>query len=255
MIHPTAIVSPKADLHQTVEVGPYAIIEENVHIGEGSRIGPHALIAPGARIGKNVKVHNGAVIGTVPQDLKFEGEETTANIGDNTVIREYVTVNRGTNESGSTDVGAECLLMAYAHVAHDCKLGNHVIMANSVNLGGHVHVDDYAIIGGVVPVHQFVRIGCHSMIGGGFRVPQDLCPYALAGGYPLKVIGLNLVGLRRRDFSSETIQTLQKTYKLLFFSGLNTKQAVARITVEVEPIDEVQRILNFIKQSERGLVK
>jgi len=255
MIHSTAIVSPKAELHESVEIGPYSIIEDNVHIGEGSRVGSHALIAPGARIGKNVTISHGAVISTVPQDLKFEGEETVANIGDGTVIREYVTVNRGTNESGSSDIGKNCLLMAYAHVAHDCKIGNHVIMANSVNLGGHVHIDDYAIVGGVVPVHQFVRIGCHSMTGGGFRVPQDICPYALIGGYPAKVIGLNLVGLQRRGFSDETLRILRQAYKILFFSKLNTKQAVARINEEMERIPELDKILKFIEESERGMIK
>ena len=255
MIHKTAIVSPKAEIHESVEVGPFAIIEENVQIGEGSRIASNTLIASGARIGKNVTISHGAVVGTIPQDLKFEGEESVANIGDNTVLREYVTVNRGTSESGSSDVGRDCFLMAYSHVAHDCKIGNHVIMANSVNLGGHVKIDDYAIVGGIVPIHQFVRIGCHTMIGGGFRVAQDLCPYAMAGGYPLSVRGLNLIGLRRRNFPAETIKTLQQAYKLLFNSNLNTKQAIDRIHQEVEIIPEVQTILDFIGKSERGLVK
>ncbi|MDD4051495.1 MAG: acyl-ACP--UDP-N-acetylglucosamine O-acyltransferase [candidate division Zixibacteria bacterium] len=255
MIHPTAIISPKAELHETVEVGPYTIIEENVTIGEGTHIASGALIASGARIGKNVRISHGAVIGTLPQDLKFGGEETIAVIGDNTVLREYVTVNRGTRESGSSDVGRDCFLMAYAHVAHDCKLGDHVIMANSVNLGGHVHVDRYAIIGGLVPVHQFVRIGAHCMIGGGFRAQQDICPYSLVGGHPLKVIGLNQVGLKRRNFSKETIQALQKTFKILFFSRLNTTQALERLRVEVEQIPEVQEIITFVETSPRGMVK
>jgi UDP-N-acetylglucosamine acyltransferase len=255
MIHKTAIVSSKADIHESVEIGPYSIIEDNATIGEGTRIQSHAVIASGARIGRNVTIAHGAVIGTVPQDLKFEGESTVANIGDNSTLREYVTVNRGTSESGSTDVGHDCLLMAYAHVAHDCKVGNNVIMANSVNLGGHVHIDDFAIVGGVVPVHQFVKIGCHAMIGGGFRVPQDLCPYALAGGYPLQIFGINLVGLRRRNFPQETIRTIQSVYKILFKSNLNTSQAVARIRETVEIIPEVQNILDFIKASGRGLVK
>ncbi len=255
MIHKTAIVSPKAELHESVEVGAYAIIEENVQIGERSRIASNALIASGARIGKNVTISHGAVVSTVPQDLKFEGEESVANIGDNTILREYVTMNRGTSESGSSDVGSNCLLMAYAHVAHDCKIGDHVIMANSVNLGGHVKIDDYAIVGGIVPVHQFVQIGCHAMIGGGFRVAQDLCPYAVAGGYPLSVRGLNLVGLRRRNFPRETVKILRQVYKLLFSSSLNTRQAVERIQQEIEIIPEVQNILDFIKRSDRGLVK
>jgi len=255
MIHKTAIVSSEAKIHESVNIGPYAIVEGNVIIDEGCNIGPHVQIASGARIGKNVTIAQGAVISTEPQDLKFEGEETLVNIGDKTVIREYATVNRGTSESGSTDVGHHCFLMAYSHVAHDCKLGNHIIMANSVNLGGHVKIDDYAIIGGIVPVHQFVKIGCHAMVGGGFRVPQDLCPYALAGGYPLRVTGLNLIGLRRRNFPRETIRVLQDTYKILFHSNLNTSQAVARIESDIEIIPEAQKILDFIAASERGLVK
>ena len=255
MIHKTAIVSPKAKLHDSVEVGPYAIIEDNVEVGEGSKIGSSVLLSPGARLGKNVQVFHGAVIGSVPQDLKFEGEETLANVGDGTVVREYATINRGTNESGSSDVGQDCLIMAYAHIAHDCKLGDHVIMANSVNLAGHVEIGDYAIIGGVVPVHQFVKIGAHSMIGGGFRVPMDVCPYALVGGYPLKVMGLNLIGLRRRKYSRETIRSLQDTYKILFFSGLNTSQAVDKIKNDIDIVPEVQEILTFVEKSNRGMVK
>lgn len=255
MIHKTAIISANTELHESVEVGPYAIIEDNVHVGEGSTIASHAILASGARIGKNVTIAHGAVISTVPQDLKFEGEETVTNIGDGTTIREYATVNRGTDESGSTDIGSDCLMMAYSHVAHDCKIGNHVIMANSVNLGGHVHIDDYAIVGGVVPVHQFVKIGCHAMIGGGFRVAQDLCPYATGGGYPLRVKGLNLIGLRRRNFPRETIKVLRSTFKILFNSNLNTRQAVDRIRDEIELIPEVSTILDFIAKSDRGLVK
>ncbi len=255
MIHKTAIVSPKAKLHESVEVGPFAIIEDDVVIGEGSRIGSMALIASGARIGKNVRVFHGAVISSIPQDLKFEGEDTTANIGDNTVVREYATINRGTSESGSTDVGQDCLIMTYAHIAHDCKLGHHVIMANSVNLAGHVHIGDYAIIGGIVPVHQFVKIGAYSMIGGGFRVPRDVCPYALLGGYPLKVIGLNLIGLKRKGFPRETIAVLRQVFKILFFSDLNTSQALEKIKEDVEIIPEVEEIITFIKDSSRGLIK
>jgi UDP-N-acetylglucosamine acyltransferase len=255
MIHRTAIVDPGAELHETVAVGPYAVIEHDVTIAEGGSIGSHALIGAGARIGKNVKIHHGAAVSTIPQDLKFKGEETTANIGDNVVIREFATVNRGTSESGSTDIGTGTFLMAYAHVAHDCKLGKSVIMANSVNLAGHVKIDDYAIIGGVVPVHQFVRIGKHVMIGGGFRVTQDVCPYALAGGYPLRVAGLNSIGLKRRNFPKETIAALQKAFKFLFFSELNTSQAVERIRCEIELIPEVMDVLTFIEESSRGLVK
>ncbi|MDH3889886.1 MAG: acyl-ACP--UDP-N-acetylglucosamine O-acyltransferase [candidate division Zixibacteria bacterium] len=254
-IHSTAIVSSKAELADDVTVGPYTIIEANVQIDSGSKVASSALIASGARLGKNITVAHGAVIGSVPQDLKFEGEESTAVIGDGTVVREYATVNRGTKDRGETTVGSGCLLMAYSHVAHDCLIGNNVILANSVNLAGHIEIGDNAILGGVLPVHQFVKIGAHSMIGGGFRVQQDICPYALAGGYPLKIMGLNAVGLKRRGFSKETLAGLQAAFKLLFSSGLNTTQAVERITSELEVTPELQVMLDFIAQSTRGLVK
>ena len=254
-IHPTAIISPGAELAENVTVGPFSIIEDNVEIGEGTKIASTALIAEGARIGRNVTVAHGAVISTVPQDLKYAGEETTAIIGDGTTIREYATVNRGTTDKRRTKIGKNCLIMAYAHVAHDCTLGDNVIMGNACTLAGHIEIGDYAILSGVLPIHQFVKIGAHSIIGGGYRVPQDVCPYAMAAGYPLKIAGLNIVGLKRRGFSTEVLKTLRKTFKLLFSSGLNTTQAVARIKDEIEIISEVRVILDFIKNSERGLMK
>jgi UDP-N-acetylglucosamine acyltransferase len=254
-IHATAIVSPKAQLADDVAVGPYSIIEDDVTIDSGTKIASSVLIASGARIGKNVAISHGVVLATGPQDLKFGGEKTEVFIGDGTVIREYATVNRGTKATMKTIVGKNCMLMAYSHVAHDCKLGDSIIMANSVNLAGHIEIDDYAILGGVLPVHQFVKIGAHVMIGGGFRVQQDCCPYALIAGYPLKVVGLNVVGLRRRGFSRETIRSLETAFKLLFFSDLNTTQAVDRIRDEMELIPEVQLILDFIERSNRGIVK
>ncbi len=254
-IHKTAIVSSKAEIGDNVSIGPYAIIEDKVKIGAGSQIGPMVQLADGAELGRNVKVFQGAVISTVPQDLKFGDEETKAIIGDNTVIREYVTFNRGTDYSFKTVVGENCLLMAYSHVAHDCIIGDNVIMANSVNLAGHIEVGDFAILGGVLPVHQFVKIGCHAMVGGGFRAQQDIVPYSLVGGYPLKIAGLNLIGLKRRGFKLESIKALQNTFKILFFSNLNTSQAVERIKSEVEIVDEVQTVLDFIESSTRGLVK
>ena len=254
-IHETAIVSPKAEIADEVEIGPFTIIEDEVKIGAGCVIGPFVQIASGAVLGKNVKVFKGVVISTQPQDLKFGGEKTGVSIGDNTMIREYVTINRGTSAHGTTEVGSDCLLMAYAHVAHDCIIGNNVIMANSVNLAGHIEVDDYAIIGGVVPIHQFVKIGAHCMIGGGFRVQQDVCPYSMVAGYPLKIVGLNLIGLKRRGFSREVLSQLAKVYKILFFSSLNTTQAVERITGEFEILPETQVILDFIERSDRGLIK
>lgn len=254
-VHASAIVSPKAQLADEVTVGPFAVIEDSVTIGSGSVIGSHVLLAPGTVLGKNVKIAHGAVIGTNPQDLKFGGEVTKAIIGDNTVIREYATINRGTKYHMQTVVGKDCFIMAYAHVAHDCIIGNNVIMANSVNLAGHVEVDDYAILGGVLPVHQFVKIGAHCMVGGGFRVQQDICPYALVGGYPLKVVGINSIGLRRRGFADDTIKRLEQTFKLLFFSGLNTTQAVERIKNEIQLIPEIENVLTFLNRSNRGIVK
>lgn len=254
-IHATAIVSSEAQIADSVTIGPNAIIEGNVTIAEGTVIGANTLVGSGARIGKQVQIHHGAVVGSLPQDLKFGGEETLMLVGDNTVIREYATLNRGTNDRGETRVGANCLLMAYSHVAHDCFLGDNVILANSVNLAGHITIEDFVIIGGIVPVHQFTRIGTHAMIGGGFRVPQDVCPYSLAGGYPLSVKGLNLIGLRRRNFPRENIKALQEAFKLLFKSDLNTTQALERINAELEMTPELQHLVDFISGSERGITK
>jgi len=222
---------------------------------QGTRIASSALIAKGAHLGENITVAHGAVISSIPQDLKFGGEESTVVVGDGTTIREYATINRGTVDRGETTIGRNCLLMAYSHVAHDCLIGDDVILANSVNLAGHIQIDDHAILGGMLPVHQFVKIGTHCMIGGGFRVQQDICPYALVGGYPLKVIGLNAIGMKRRGFSPEVLRSLQKVFKLLFFSSLNTTQAVEKITSEIDAGLEVQVVLDFIKRSKRGIVK
>jgi len=255
LVHTTAIVSSHAELGNGVKVGPYAIVEDNVTIGDGTEIGSHALVASGARIGREVSIHHGAVVGTVPQDLKFGGEESLLYIGDNTTIREFATLNRGTEWRGFTKVGANCLLMAYSHIAHDCLIGDHVILANAVNLAGHVEIGDWAIIGGIVPVHQFVKIGAHAMIGGGFRVPMDVCPYALCAGYPLRVAGLNRVGLERRGFSKDSLEKLDKVYRILFRSKLNTTQALERVKSEIEQVDEVKALVDFIESSERGICK
>lgn len=255
LIHANAVVSAEAQIGAGVSVGPGSVIEGNVTIGDRCRIGANTHIASGARLGKGIRVFHGAVVGSEPQDLKFGGEESLLVIGDNTTIREYVTLNRGTVDRGETRIGADCLLMAYSHVAHDCIIGSNVIMANSVNLAGHITIEDHAIIGGVVPIHQFVRIGRHAMIGGGFRVPMDVCPYALAGGYPLKIAGVNLVGLKRRGFTLEMIRPLQRAFKLLFSADLNTTQALERIESEVEKTTEVQEVLDFIANSSRGITK
>lgn len=254
-IHPTAIVDKKAELGKTVLIGPHTIIQGKVIIGEGTKIASNVLIDDGTIVGKDCSIHHGAVLGTPPQDLKFSGEKTLLHIGDNTVIREYASINRGTKHRGQTTVGNDCFLMMYSHIAHDCIIGDNVIMANSVNLAGHIEIEDYAIVGGVVPVHQFVRIGAHSITGGGFRIVQDVCPYALAGGYPLKIFGLNLIGLKRRGFPQETIDTLDKAFRILFRSKLNTSQAMEKIKSELEPLPEIKHILDFISKSERGIIK
>ncbi len=254
-IHPTAIVHQDAKLAEDVCVGPYSIINEGAEIGPGTQIASHVLIDSGTIIGKKCRIHHGAVLGTLPQDLKFGGEKTYLSVGDNTTIREYVTLNRGTDYRGKTVVGKNCFIMAYAHVAHDCLLGDNVILANSVNLAGHVEIGEYASIGGVVPVHQFVKIGAHSFIGGGFRAVMDVCPYSLVGGYPLRILGLNRIGLKRRGFPDKTMQILERTFRILFKSKLNTSQAVEKIKTEIEQIPEVKVILDFIAKSERGIIK
>ncbi|SYZ72720.1 UDP-N-acetylglucosamine acetyltransferase [Candidatus Zixiibacteriota bacterium] len=254
-IHPTAIIDSSAKIGQNVNIGPFSIVESDTVIGDNVTIGSHCLLARFAELRENVVLHQGVVVGTVPQDLKFKGERTRIVIGKGTVIREYAMLNRGTSAHGETTIGENCFLMAYSHVAHDCIIGDNTILANSVNLAGHIEIGDWVTIGGVVPVHQFVKIGSHCMIGGGFRVQQDVCPYSLVAGYPLKVVGLNAIGLKRRGFKTETIHLLEKTFKILFFSGFNTSQAVTRIKDDVEMVPEVQRILDFIEKSDRGIIK
>jgi UDP-N-acetylglucosamine acyltransferase len=254
-IHSTAIVDPKAELGKDISIGPYTIINEGTLIGDNVQIGSNVLIDSGTIIGKNCRIHHGAVLGSPPQDLKFGGEKTFLEIGENTVIREYATLNRGTKHRGKVTVGSNCFIMIYAHIAHDCIVGNNVILANSVNLAGHVTIEDYAIIGGVVPVHQFTKIGAHSIIGGGFRVPKDVPPYILAGGYPLRYMGLNIIGLKRRNFPENTLLTLRKACRILFQSKYNTTQAVEKIKSEIEPIPEIKHLLEFIQKSERGIIK
>jgi UDP-N-acetylglucosamine acyltransferase len=253
-IHPTALIDSEAKLAPDVEVGPYTVIEGDVQIDAGVKIGPHAQIANGARLGKEVQIFNGAVIGTVPQDLKFKGEPSLAVIGDRTVIREFVTVNRGTEASGQTVIGADCLLMAYSHVAHDCVIEDKVLLANSVNLAGHILIEEQVGIGGIVPVHQFVRIGRHAFVAGGTRVPKDVPPYILAANEPLRYAGLNSVGLKRRGFSASTITAIKHAYKLIYLSDLNISQGISRIREEMELIPEIQHIIDFIESSERGII-
>jgi UDP-N-acetylglucosamine acyltransferase len=255
MIQPLAYIHPEAKIAQNVVVEPFAIIHKDVEIGEGTWIGSHAVINEGSRIGKNCKIYSGAVIASTPQDLKFKNEYTTAVIGDNTTIREYVTVSRGTEEHWKTEIGSDCLIMAYAHIAHDCIIGNHCIVVNNVQLGGHVHMGDWSIIGGSSSVHQFVKIGTHAMISGGSLVRKDVPPFTKAAREPLSFAGVNSVGLRRRGFTNEKIGEIQEIYRFLFLRGLNNSSALERIEIELSPSSERDEIINFIRSSERGIIK
>ena len=253
-IHPTAIVDPGAEIGQNVTIGPFAIIEADTVIGDGSQIASHVLVASGARIGKECIIHKGTVVSTVPQDLKFGNEATTFHIGDRTVIREFCTLNRGTKDKWKSVIGSDCLLMAYSHVAHDCTIGNNVILANVVQLGGHVTIEDWVILGGMCAVHQFCHIGQHAIVGGHFRIVQDVPPYITASSEPLKYAGLNSIGLKRRGFQPEQISTIKKAYRLLYRSKLNKTHAIERIKTELEQTEEIKNILTFIENSQRGLI-
>lgn len=248
-------ISKKARIGKNLIVKDFTIIEDDVEIGDNVEIGSNVLIANGARISDNVKIHHGAVVSTQPQDLKFEGEETVFEIGEGTVVREYATLNRGTKHSHKSVVGKNCFIMAYAHVAHDCHLGDNVILANGVQMGGHVEIGDWAIIGGLAPIHQFVKIGAHVMIGGGFRVVKDVPPYILAGELPLKYEGINLLGLRRRGFTNQQIHNIKDAYDLIYKSGLNVSDGVKKIKENGEVPDEVNLILDFIEKSTRGIIR
>jgi UDP-N-acetylglucosamine acyltransferase len=254
-IHPTAIIESNVTIGDNVTIGPYSWIREKVNIGDDCRIGSHVVLCPGTNLGKSVQVLHHAVLGEIPQDLKFGGEETFVEVGDRTVIREYATINRGTQQHWKTVVGTDCLIMAYVHIAHDCIVGNNVIMANATNLAGHVEVQDWAILGGLVGVHQFTKIGQHSLIGGHFRVAKDVPPYILAAGEPLRYEGLNSIGLRRRGFSKDAIRALKHAYGLIYSSTYNVSDAVAKIREENELTAEVQNLLDFIKNSNRGLIR
>jgi UDP-N-acetylglucosamine acyltransferase len=250
-----ANIHPDAKIADNVTIEPFATIQGNVEIGEGTWIGPNTVIMDGARIGKNCKIFPGAVISAVPQDLKFSGEVTTAHIGDNTIVRECVTVSRGTTDKYKTVVGKNCLLMAYSHIAHDCILGDHCVIVNSVQLGGHVEIDDWVVIGGTSAVHQFVKIGKHVMISGQVMVRKDVPPFTKAGRNPVSYVGVNSVGLRRRGFTSEQINQIQDIYRVLYLKGNNNAQALEYIELEMAPSEERDEIIDFIKRSTRGIMK
>ncbi|MBT8379773.1 MAG: acyl-ACP--UDP-N-acetylglucosamine O-acyltransferase [Ignavibacteria bacterium] len=253
-IHPTAIVSDKAKIGSNISIGPYALVEDNVEIGNDCEIGPHAVIYDGARIGSRIKIKQGAAVANVPQDLKFANEESVFIINDDTVVREFAALHRGTKETGFSLVGKNCLLMAYSHVPHDCTVGDNCIIANSVQIGGHSVVEDFVIIGGLTGVHQFSLIGEHSMVGGTIFVNRDVPPYILAGRTPAHYIGLNIIGLRRRGFKSEDIETIKQAYALLYDKGMNVSQAVKVIDDELGSNVYVKKILEFIGKSKRGIV-
>lgn len=255
MRQPLAYIHPDAEIHPTVVVEPFCTIDKNVVIGEGTRIGPNVTILEGSRIGKNCVIFPGAVIGAVPQDLKFRGEDSFAIVGDNTTIRECVTINRGTIAKGKTVVGNNCLLMAYCHVAHDCVVGNNVIMANATQLAGEVVVHDHAILGGGTLVHQFTHIGAHVMIQGASRVAKDIPPFITAGREPLSFAGINSIGLRRRGYTSEQIRDIQEIYKIIYHSGKNVSQAIEYIEAEFPATEERDIIVSFVKNSPRGIIK
>jgi len=256
MIHTTAIVAGGAELADDVQVGPYAVIGANVKIGSGTTIGPHAVIEGRTTIGKENQIFQFASIGAVPQDLKFHGEDSTLVIGDRNKIREFTTLHLGTADGGgNTQVGSDNLFMAYSHVAHDCIVGNGVILANGATLAGHVEVDDNAILGGLSAVHQFTRIGAHVMASGGSMITQDVPPYTIVQGDRAKVVGLNLVGLKRRGFAPDVLKTIKQAYKLVFRAGLKLEEAIAEIESTLEKSAELNLFVDFLKKSERGLAR
>jgi len=255
MKQPLAYIHPDAKIAPGVVIEPFVTIDKNVVIGEGSKISSNVTILEGTRIGKNCNIFQGAVIGGVPQDLKFKGEDSLAIIGDNTTIREYVTVNRGTAAKNKTVIGSNCLIMAYCHVAHDCVIGDHVIMANATQLAGEVIIDDFAILSGGILVHQFSHIGSHVMIQGGSKINKDVPPFVKVGRDPVSYAGINSIGLRRRGYSNEQIRDIQDIYRYIYLSGMNTSHAIERIEAELPATKERDEILLFVRSSPRGIIK
>lgn len=255
MIQNNYYVHPNAKIGKDVIIDPFVYVDDNVEIGDGTHLFSHATVLYGSRIGKNCRIFPGAVVGGIPQDLKFRGEDTTAFVGDNTTIRECATVNRGTASKGTTKVGSNCLIMAYSHVAHDCVVGNNIIIGNASQIAGEVVIDDWAILGGGNLVHQFCHIGAHVMLQGGSRTGKDVPPYVTAGRDPLTFAGINLIGLRRRNFTSEQIQNIQECYRTLYQSALNVSQAIEKMESSLQPSAERDYILNFLKSATRGIIR
>jgi len=252
-IHPSSIVSPKAKLADSVSVGAFSVISDNAVIGADTKIGSHCLIEGNTTIGKGCEIFTGAVVGSRPQDLKFKGEKVFLEIGDNNIIREYCTLNPGTQEGGKTVVGNNNLLMAYSHIAHDCVVGNGCVLANNCTLAGHVTIEDKAVVGGIVAIHQFVKIGKLSIIGGCSKVVQDIPPFSTCDGHPARVYGLNLIGLRRHGLSNDSIRKIDQAFKIFFNSGLSLKHALEKAEKELEKTEEILYLVNFAKSSERGI--
>lgn len=252
-VHATAVVDPSATIGTDVEIGPYAVLGPAVEVGDGCRIGPHVVLEQNVRLAAEVVLGAGVVIGGPPQDLKYQGEVTWAEIGPRTIIREHSTVNRATAATGVTRVGSDCFLMTYVHVAHDCWIGDGVTIANATQLSGHVTIEDQASLSGLIAVHQFVTIGTHAFVGGASRVPQDIPPYVKAVGNPVKLFGLNTVGLQRAGFSSDTLGALKRAYRLLFNSALPRAEALARLTPEAQSFLEVRRLIDFVSAASRGV--
>ncbi|TDB61421.1 acyl-ACP--UDP-N-acetylglucosamine O-acyltransferase [Arundinibacter roseus] len=255
MIQPLAYIHPEAKIARNVVIEPFVMIHKDVEIEEGTWIGSHAVINEGARIGKNCRIYPGAVISAIPQDLKYNNEYTLTFIGDNTTIREYATISRGTEEHWKTEIGSNCLLMAYAHIAHDCVIGDNCIIGNNVQMAGHVHVDNWAIVSAISAVHQFVKIGAHAFISGGSLVRKDVPPFTKAAREPISYAGINSVGLRRRGYSNQQIAEIQNVYRYIYMKGLNNSEALNQIELELPPSDERDEIVNFVRNSERGIMK
>ena len=254
-IHPSAVVSPSANIGKNVEIGPFCVIGDNVEIGDGSVIGPNAVIHGWTSIGKDCRIFQFASVGEDPQDLKFKGEKSYTFIGDRTTIREGATIHRATGEENETRIGSDCLLMAYIHVAHNCILGNHVIMSNLASCAGHAIVEDRVVIGGMAGVHQFVKIGRNAMVGGMSKLVQDVVPYTIVDGHPAKVVGLNSVGISRAGIPLEARHNIKKAYKILYRSGLTLTEAIAVIEQEVDSCEEVEHFLRFLRNAERGICR
>ncbi|MBR9923242.1 MAG: acyl-ACP--UDP-N-acetylglucosamine O-acyltransferase [Bacteroidetes bacterium] len=248
-------IHPGAKIGENVTIEPFATIGDDVVIGDGTWVGPNACIMEGTRIGKNCKIYPGAIVGAAPQDLKYEGEYSTLEIGDNVIVREYCTLNRGTKAAEKTVIGSNCLLMAYVHVAHDCVIGNNCVLANNVTLAGHIEVGAWAVIGGMVAVHQFVKVGKHVMIGGGSLVRKDVPPFLKAAREPLSYAGVNSVGLKRRGFSKEQIHRIQDVYRILFIKGYTVQHALKKIEAELPDSPEREAILTFVKAADRGIIR